>query len=56
MRQSGAGISTLGVAKQKTPEHLMVVPEFTRTGAGKVIKGELRNMAKEAYRKDKQGT
>ncbi|HXC38331.1 MAG TPA: AMP-binding protein [Burkholderiales bacterium] len=47
--------STLGVARQKTPEHLVVVPEFTRTGAGKVIKGELRKMAKDAHKKEKQG-
>ena len=38
--------STLGVARQKTPEHLRVVPEFQRTAAGKVIKGELRKIAR----------
>ena len=32
----------LGVARQKTPEHLVIVPEFPRTPIGKVIKAELR--------------
>jgi len=36
----------LGVARQKTPEHLVVVKDFPRTAAGKVIKPELRKIAK----------
>ncbi len=34
--------ATLGVAKQKTPEHLQTIAEFPRTPSGKVRKVELR--------------
>ena len=33
---------TAGIARQKTPEHLVVVDDFPRTPAGKVLKTELR--------------
>ncbi|HEY6532779.1 MAG TPA: AMP-binding protein [Acidimicrobiales bacterium] len=35
-----------GVARQKTPEHLVVVEEFPRTPAGKIVKAELRKDAR----------
>jgi acyl-CoA synthetase (AMP-forming)/AMP-acid ligase II len=36
----------LGVARQKTPEHLVVVDDFPRTAAGKIVKAELRDDAR----------
>jgi acyl-CoA synthetase len=42
--------ATLGMAKQKTPEHLQIVDEFPRTAQGKVRKIDLRQsiMSEEA--------
>ena len=37
-----------GVAKQKTPEQLVVVSDFPRTAAGKIIKPELRKRVKDS--------
>jgi acyl-CoA synthetase (AMP-forming)/AMP-acid ligase II len=42
---------TEGLAKQKTPEHLVRVADFPRTAAGKVKKFELREQLREASRR-----
>lgn len=34
----------LGVARQKTPEHLFIFDDFPRTPTGKILKTELRNL------------
>lgn len=39
-----AAFRARGVARQKTPEHLMIVTGFPRTPSGKVQKAELRHM------------
>jgi acyl-CoA synthetase (AMP-forming)/AMP-acid ligase II len=45
----------LGVARQKTPEHLVVVDEFPRTASGKIIKPELRQRARALLRSVPEG-
>jgi acyl-CoA synthetase (AMP-forming)/AMP-acid ligase II len=35
--------AAIGVAKQKTPEHIVLVDEFPRTPSGKVRKVDLRD-------------
>lgn len=42
--------ATIGVAKQKTPERLLVLDEFPRTPSGKVRKVELRNRLRRTVR------
>jgi acyl-CoA synthetase (AMP-forming)/AMP-acid ligase II len=39
-------IASYGLAKQKTPEHLMLIDELPRTASGKVRKDVLREMAR----------
>jgi acyl-CoA synthetase (AMP-forming)/AMP-acid ligase II len=41
-----AFIAECGLAKQKTPEHVQIVPDFPRTGSGKIRKDLLRETAK----------
>ena len=41
-RRRAPHFAAIGVAKQKTPEHIVVVDEFPRTPSGKVRKVDLR--------------
>ena len=41
-----AHFEQLGVAKQKTPEHIEIIKELPRTPSGKVKKHELRDLLK----------
>ena len=34
-----------GIAKQKTPERLSILPELPRNAAGKILKHQLRDQA-----------
>jgi acyl-coenzyme A synthetase/AMP-(fatty) acid ligase len=45
--------AAIGVARQKTPEHVVVVEEFPRNQSGKILKHELRARVK-ALTADKQ--
>jgi acyl-CoA synthetase (AMP-forming)/AMP-acid ligase II len=45
--------AALGVARQKTPEHVVVIDEFPRNQSGKILKHELRARVK-ALTADKQ--
>jgi non-ribosomal peptide synthetase component E (peptide arylation enzyme) len=47
MAEITALISQVGLAKQKTPEHVQLVESLPKTASGKVRKDELRKMSAE---------
>ncbi|WP_347270681.1 AMP-binding protein [Rhizorhabdus histidinilytica] len=54
MSDVAAQVHNAGLARQKTPEHLMIVAELPKTASGKVRKDQLRSIAaRETLEKDK---
>jgi acyl-CoA synthetase (AMP-forming)/AMP-acid ligase II len=46
IEELAAHFASLGVARQKTPEHLVLIDDFPRNQSGKILKHELRNRIK----------